>query len=97
MTFQLETSCLSCLLNRMPEYRLEPERGRFARAAQIDLVMLTACALMFTPREHTGFARVAHEGCGMRASTHWAIVGSAWLERTQRLAFGWRDGRGRAE
>jgi len=49
---------------------------------------LTACALTFTPREHTGFARVAYVGCGMRASTHWAIVGSVRLEQTRRLAFG---------
>ena len=44
---------------------------------------LTACALTFTPREHTRFARVAYGGCGMWAATHWAIVVSARLERTQ--------------
>ena len=51
----------------------------------------TARALAFTPGQDPRLAHVAHEGYGMRTSTHWAIIRRAWLQRTRRLAFGQQD------
>jgi len=45
-----------------------------------------AGALAFSPGQDAWFADVAHERRRMRASTHGAIVRSAWLEWTRRLA-----------
>jgi len=51
----------------------------------------TARALAFTPGQDPRLVHVAHEGHGMRTSTHRAILRRAWLQRTRRLAFGQQD------
>jgi len=46
----------------------------------------TTRGLAFSPRHDTRLAHVAHQGREMRASTYRAIIWSARLERTRRLA-----------